>query len=162
MTGSSATDVCLSAGAACISFLCLPCTATDLPSGECGGGGGGGRGGGRARVCVYAREGDRQGEREERDSKTRCTLSHAVIHLLVHCEQTHTKAHAHAHACTHKHLHVKHTRTSLLPRRPRGQWDRASLRVWFVCLHLIIETGLFLQPLLRLFYILTRAREREK
>lgn len=34
MTGSSATDVCLSAGAACISFLRSPCTAADLPSGE--------------------------------------------------------------------------------------------------------------------------------
>lgn len=53
----------------------------------CGGGGGGGGGGVEgADFCAYARE------KGECDSETRCTLSHAVIHLLVHCKQTHTKA----------------------------------------------------------------------
>lgn len=134
----------------CISSLCLPCTATDLPSGECGGGDWL-----SLCLCTIKRERDRQ--REESDSKTRCTLSHAVIHLLVHRKQMHTKAHAHAQTfARHTHSHV------WLPRRPWGQWDRPSLSAWFVCLHLIIETGLFLQLLLQLFYSLTRERGRER
>lgn len=54
-------------------------------------------------LCVCRRkerQTDRQRERkkrEENNSETRCTLSHAVIHLLVHCKQTHTKARAHTH-----------------------------------------------------------------
>lgn len=67
----------------------------------------------------------------------------------------------HRHSRTNTLAGVRTLSRALLPRRPRGQWDRASLRVWFVCLHLIIETGLFLQPLLQLFYILTRGRESE-
>lgn len=70
------------------------------------------------------------------------------------------QADAYKGACTH--THVIHTHTSCFPGGCGGQWDRASLRVWFVCLHLIIETGLFLQPLLHLFYILTRERRRER
>lgn len=67
MIGSSATDVCLSAGAACISFLRSPCTATDLPSGERweGRGGEGKRRGAAAAmesVCVCTRR--RQTERK--------------------------------------------------------------------------------------------------
>lgn len=56
---------------------------------------------------MYARE------REECDSETRCALSHAVIHLLVHCKRRHTKAHAQT--CTHKHLRAVHTHTSCFP-----------------------------------------------
>lgn len=66
MIGSSATDVCLSAGAACISFLRSPCTATDLPSGERwewrGGEGKRGSAAAMESVCVCTRR--RQTERE--------------------------------------------------------------------------------------------------
>lgn len=66
MTGSSATDVYLSAGAACISFLCLPCTATDLPSGECVGEGTGEF----VCVCVCAREREKETDRGKEKSVT--------------------------------------------------------------------------------------------
>jgi len=146
--------VCLLALDALASSACHARPATDLPSGERGGGG-------RGRVWVCAREDETDGEREESHSESRRTLSHAVIHSTVHCEQTHTETQTRAQTpARHTHSHI------LLPRRPWGQWDRASSRVWFVCLHLIIETGLFLQPLLQLFFIFlrerARARERER
>ena len=65
------------------------------------GGLGGGIGGlwGGGHFCAYARG------KGEYDSETRSTPSHAVIHLLVHCKQTHTKSwhtetHTHTHTCT--------------------------------------------------------------
>lgn len=69
--------------------------------------------------------------------------------------QRHTHRHAHTNTC------APYTLTHLASQEAMGPVGQ-SLRVWFVCLDLIIETGLFLQPLLRLFYILTRERGRER
>lgn len=106
MTGSSVTDVCLSASTACISFLCLLCMVTDLPSGEWG----------RGQMHMRDMKGQTNRKREESDRETRCVLSHAVICLLVVFRLTTPLIHSH-------HTHI------LFPRRPRGQWHRASLRV---------------------------------
>lgn len=124
MTGSSATDVCLSAGAACISSLCLACTATDLPSGECGGGDWV-----SLCVCTIKTDRDTQTKGKKRATARLDAHCHTVIHLLVHCKQMHTKARARADTQTF----TRHTHSLILfPKRPWGQWDRASLRVWFV------------------------------
>lgn len=68
---------------------------------------------------------------------------------------------------THKDLSHTHTLTHGASQEAMGPVGQ-SLRVWFVCLDLIIETGLFLQPPLLFLYSYMRegggerARERER
>lgn len=148
MIGSSVTDVCLSAGAACISFPRSPCTAADLPSGERGVGG-------VSSVCVLTRK---------RGSVT--ARLDAPCHMLsyTHWCVTSRRTQRHTHMQTfarHKHAHTRtHALARLASQEATGPLGQ-SLRVWFVCLDLIIETGLFLQPLLQLFYTLTSEKGRE-
>lgn len=140
MTGSSATDVCLSAGAACISFLCSPCTATDLPSGECGGKGQ------RGFVCTQEKKRDRQteGERAKESERERKRMRRATARVDAHCHmlsythwciasmctQRHTHTLTHTHAQTSTHTRASYTLTHLASQeamRPVGQSKLESL-----------------------------------
>lgn len=75
-----------------------------------------------------------------------------IANRHTHKGMSHIAARIHVHR--HTHTHTQAHGASQEATGPVGQ----SLRVWFVCLDLIIETGLFLQPPLLFFIFLHEGR----